>query len=35
MTPLGIWARLLAAVGALACGLVAWTVVIQLLAHTL
>jgi hypothetical protein len=35
MSPLAIWIRLLAAVGALVCGLVAWAVVIQLLAHTL
>jgi hypothetical protein len=35
MSPLGIWIRLFAAAGALACGLVAWAVVIQLLANTL
>jgi hypothetical protein len=35
MSPLAIWLRLLAAVGALACGLIAWAVVIQLLANTL
>ena len=35
MTPLGIWIRLFAALAALACGLVAWAVVIQLLANAL